>query len=196
MTDTEVQLKGIIDDIVKKLAKLLDLSSLFHASRAHIRQEFRAGLEEAEVKLNMNFTPDENAIKFLEDYTFQNIKGMNDDISEKLRKELSQGLLNLESTSDLKKRVEFVMDVAEERAKMIARTESMRARNMGSLEGAKQSRLKLVKEWDASNDPCPTCKALHGKRIALDAKFDYKGEQFLSPPAHPNCRCSLRYIQR
>ena len=29
----------------------------------------------------------------------------------------------------------------------------------------------------------------------LDEKFKYQGKEFDAPPAHPNCRSTLRFIQ-
>jgi len=101
--------------------------------------------------------------------------------------------MNGEGVAKLSKRVEGVIAEGKNRASMIARTESNRAENMGSLDGYKQSGLEGEKEWVATIDAntSPVCKALDGKRVPLNGKFDWKGEEFDAPPAHVNCRSTL-----
>jgi len=184
-----VELKNIINDLVNKISAFLKINIFSGVVNKVIKENYNKGIDLAEEQFNMNFIPDNNKVLFLEKYTFDNIKGMNDEIAEKLRKELSQGLINMESMSQLKSRITKVMDVAEDRARMIARTETVRANNQGQLDGAKQSGLKLMKKWDAHLDSrtSEVCKYLNGKMVSLNAKFKWKDQVFDAPPAHPNC---------
>jgi len=117
-------------------------------------------------------------------------------MADKLRSELQRGLMNLESVDKLKERVQKVMDVSAERARMIARTEANRAENMGHIDGARQSDVKLMKKWDAhlDNRTSAVCNDLDGKIIPLDKKFKWNGQEFDAPPAHPNCRSTLLFV--
>lgn len=201
----DIELKSLIDDLVNKFMKLLNLSPISLSVSKVITENYVKGLERAELELDMNFVKDEERLNLLKNYTFDNIKGMNDEIAEKLRKELSQGLMNLESVTKLKERVKKVMSVSEERARMIALTESNRAENIGHLDAAKQSGLKLMKQWDAQRErisragnkvPCPFCEYLDGQMVKLDGVFkDQNGKTFQNPPHHPNCACTMKYIQ-
>ena len=82
------------------------------------------------------------------------------------------------------------------RAKTIARTEIIRANNEGRLStfnaAADQgllSRQHSRKIWStAPTDVCDICVPLNGQTVALDAPFS---TGTLTPPAHPNCRCSF-----
>ena len=198
MKQEEVELKAVIEDLINKLLEIINLKIIPEVLKKILKKNYDEGIEQAEVQFGMNFFEDSEKLGFLEKYTFDNIKGMTDEIADKLRKELSQGLMNLESISQLQKRVESVMDVGEERARMIARTETNRAKNMGHLDGARQSGLDVVKRWDAhlDNRTSAVCKALNGKEVPLDDKFVYEGQEFDAPPAHVNCRSTLIFIQK
>jgi SPP1 gp7 family putative phage head morphogenesis protein len=195
----DIELKSLIDDLINRFMKLLNLSPISLSVSKVITENYLKGLERAELELNMNFIKDEERLNLLKNYTFDNIKGMNDEIAEKLRKELSQGLMNLESVTKLKERVKKVMNVSEERARLIATTEAHRAEVTGSMDAARQSGLKLMKQWDAHLDKrvCKFCEALDGQTIPLDKKFNHNGV-YLDSPAdnHPRCRCVVKFIQK
>ena len=192
-----VELKNVVNDLINKFVNLLKVNVMGDTVNKTIKEGYQEGIDEAEKQFDMNFMSDNQKLTFLEKYTFDNIKGMNDDMADKLRKQLSQALINNESITQIKKRVRSVMDVAEVRASMIARTEYNRAQNQGHLDGARQSGLTLKKKWDAHLDKrtSTVCRDLDGQTIPLDSKFKWKGEVFDAPPAHPNCRSTLQFIQ-
>lgn len=76
-----------------------------------------------------------------------------------------------------------------ERATMIIRTESAKV--------AMQEKLKkmgnMEKEWEISPGACEVCTELDGVSLPLGVKFPAKGAfgEVLTPPAHPNCRCTI-----
>lgn len=59
-----------------------------------------------------------------------------------------------------------------------------------------------VKQWSAGLDDrtCKYCKALDGTQAELDELFNFKTklprDVRKTPPAHPNCRCTLLYIEK
>lgn len=85
------------------------------------------------------------------------------------------------------------------RARTIARTELMRASNQGRLEGMWQAADRgLVdptlakKQWVTSSfDVCPICVPLNGVTVGIRDSFGPPGQ---APPAHPNCRCTVRML--
>ena len=99
------------------------------------------------------------------------------------------------------------------RAEMIARTETGRAANIGSMVGTASTGLVTVKEWIAARDnrtrrvPRDMFDHLHmdGIKIPFDEKFQVKtkngGFEFMLHPCDPsgsagdviNCRCTLGY---
>lgn len=58
-----------------------------------------------------------------------------------------------------------------------------------------------VKEWSAVKDnrTCKYCKDLNGMQIEMDELFPFKTklprDVRKNPPAHPNCRCALKYVE-
>ena len=92
----------------------------------------------------------------------------------------------------------------EVRAMTIARTEILAAQNVGELmswlQAADNGFLDLnnaLKEWVAGPDGwagisiCEVCLELAGQRVPVLSVFS-NGEA--TPPAHPNCRCSMSLI--
>jgi SPP1 gp7 family putative phage head morphogenesis protein len=87
----------------------------------------------------------------------------------------------------------------DERAELIARTESMRAANEGQQQLWDQAVEAGVltgtekQEWITTPDDrlCPICEPLDGQQVGLDEMFDADGEEIEGPPAHPNCRCTV-----
>ncbi len=198
MKQLDQETKSIITDLINKFVKMLNINSLTSTVFDELKKGYDKGILEAEDQFNLNFTRDTERLEFLQKYSFDNIVGMNNDIAEKLRGELQRAFMNLESIDKIKARVVKVMDVAEDRARAIARTEMNRAQNMGHLDSARQSGLKLVKRWDAHLDKrtSEVCSFLDGKEVPMDAKFKWKDKEFDSPPAHVNCRSTLIFIQK
>ncbi len=102
--------------------------------------------------------------------------------------------------------------ITDYRAELIARTETSRAANTGSMVGAMSTGLVTVKEWIATRDnrtrriPRDSADHLHmdGIRVPIDTKFEVKGKTFVDYMLHPgdstahaanvcNCRCTLGY---
>jgi len=194
----DAETKSIITDLINKFVKILNINVLSGTVFEQIKKGYDKGINEAEAQFDLNFTRDSERLQFLQKYSFDNIIGMNDDIADKLRSELQRGFMNLESTSKIQERIKKVMGVAEDRARVIARTEMNRAQNMGHLDSAKQTGLKVVKRWDAHLDKrtSEVCRYLDGKEVPLNKKFKWEGQEFDAPPAHPNCRSTLIFIQK
>jgi len=190
---TVSEIKALDNSFIKQIMGLFSFGSLKETVNSMIYANFHKGLEKTELTVGMNFLPDQNAIDFLQSYTFDNITGLEEELKQDLRQELQRGLLNGEGSAKLAARVKKVMKIGKNRSEMIAITESNRAENMGSLDGYKQSGLKGNKEWLATIDGATSavCRHLDGKKVPLDGKFNYKGEEFDTPPAHPNCRSTI-----
>ena len=89
------------------------------------------------------------------------------------------------------------------RAMMIARTETIRASNIGALAGADMTGLKLKKEWISTLDDRSRAdhEAADGQVVAKDDPFDVGGENLQYPADASgsarntiNCRCTLAFI--
>ena len=108
------------------------------------------------------------------------------------------------SATQLRKKVNtYGKKLQKSRARMIARTEIMRASNQGRLEGMFQAAERGLinpvlakKQWVTSSfDVCEICVPLSGVAIGLKESFGaHLPDGGLAPPAHPNCRCRIREI--
>ena len=199
MTDnSNIEVKNIVDDIIKRFKTALNVDGLKITIIGLLQKRYNRGLEEVDSILsppNKNVLPNEAAIQFLSSYTFSNVKDMSDDSISKLRKELTQALMNRESAAQIKERLHSTLDISKARAATIARTESHRAYNVGKLEAAQQSGLQLTKRWSTPSPECGVCKTLQDKKVPLNEPFKVKKERYFNPPAHPNCKCTLIFEQ-
>lgn len=118
---------------------------------------------------------------------------------DKVRQEIAEGILGANNTLPaLTKRVAGVFDQAEAyRAERIARTEASRAIHLGQRLEAEQSGVVKGYRWLLSGDACPICQDIAASmpEIPLDGKFATNGTgvyaPIWSPPAHPNCMCTM-----
>jgi hypothetical protein len=134
-----------------------------------------------------------------------------DTTKDQIRRYLMQGAANNLSYAEMIPMLRQA-GITDYRAELIARTETSRAANTGSMVGAMSTGLVTVKEWIAARDnrtrriPRDSADHLHmdGIRVPIDAKFEVKGKTFVDYMLHPgdstahaanvcNCRCTLGY---
>lgn len=150
--------------------------------------------------------------------TYLEARGLNQlaaDITDTTKKQIQSFLdksaaenLTLQETIKLLR----TAGITDYRAELIARTETGRSANIGSMIGAMSTGLVTVKEWISAQDnrtrriPRDQTDHLHmdGVKIAMDAKFEVKGTKYIDYMLHPadstahagnvcNCRCTLGY---
>ena len=138
-------------------------------------------------------TGDQYALQHLLTYDMGLIQKLTDDTRKDIANEIFKGVLNGESIPKIAKRIKDIPNfkplegtklTANQRAMLIARTETMRAKNTGLLNSYKQYNVEYVDVMPAI-DACDACKdfaKIHNP-IPLN---DVKG--FL--PLHPRCRCT------
>ena len=194
--NSKKSLKALDTSILKKILSLLSLESINEEVKSIIRISYLKGHERGENAVNQNIQYNRNAVTFIEDYTFDNVKDITTDTQNKLRQEIQRGIMSGEPYSKMAERIKGVFDVQENRAGMIARTEVNRAENTGMLQSIKTSGVKGKKEWIATLDSrtCPICRHLDGTQVDINENFEYKG---LSTPitlAHVNCRCKMAFV--
>ncbi len=82
----------------------------------------------------------------------------------------------------------------------IARTEILRAANVGKRLAWEQARARGLlgtapqKQWIAAAGACETCAAADGQVVAFDDAFSTALGNFEMPPAHPSCRCTAGLV--
>lgn len=162
--------------------------------------------QEIEVAFDLD---DAKVREFIETYGYKFAQKLGRSSLEELRAVLAAGQDEGLTVDQVSSRLEDVFHRwTSARADMVARSETMRAGNRGVKLAYQEAGVTRL-EWDAASDPCPICQALDGKQIGIDEAFVQEGGSFQyadgdvvktflanyetveTPPAHPNCRCTI-----
>ena len=121
--------------------------------------------------------------------------------AEKIAKDLAKkGITGSKALEKVKKDTQKYADkLRKARARTIARTEMMTANNEGKLQSFLQMEKKGIispknsrKQWSTGRfDVCKICAPLNGQLQPLNKPFS-TGR--MTPPAHPNCRCTMMLV--
>ena len=143
-------------------------------------------------------TIDRAAVDFLANYEVQLLGSVSTELASGIKGAITNGVLTGKSIPEVARDIGKVVDDPEEfktagktifktvqqRATLIARTETLRAHNEGAKVFYREVGVKKVK-WSTAHDEqaCPECAPLDGRVFEL-AGFD-------GPPRHPNCKCTI-----
>lgn len=127
-------------------------------------------------------------VQLLTSRVFTDIQGVTDYLATKMTRTLADGLTQGVSPLSLVKSLADDLDIGENRAETIARTEIVRAHAEGQLEALEDlgvEEVGVTVEWDTAGDykVCPLCAPLQGVVLKLS---EAKG----MIPRHPSCRCA------
>lgn len=205
----EVRLKGILTDIANKFIDIFQIDKFRNLVSRFVGKKYSEGATQIEDQLgfNIRFGDQQRDLSMLEQHTFDNIKGMTDELQGKLRQELQRGLMGNETKLELRKRIRMIFRGNnptrfryEDRMKMITRTEGKRASNMAKYANVERLDRKLYKYITLGPRPCSGCVTISNQDpISLTKKFVHtmngrtNKEQY--PPFHTNCMCSLIITQ-
>ena len=127
-----------------------------------------------------------------------------------LKATIETSLKNGDSLIDLEAQVrKYYSEANQNRAPMLARTESFRISNSATKEAWKKTGVVKTMKWYTSplDNVCEFCAALNGKEIPIDQNFFDLGDtaegenggqmqlnydDVVAPPLHPNCGCYLQ----
>lgn len=126
-------------------------------------------------------------VKVLASRTFTDLKGVNDDLSKRLRRHLLDGMVQGVNPREVGKQISKSLGIAQNSATRIARTEIVRAFNEGALDAYEKmgvEEIGIAVEWTTATGACPLCQPMDG--VVLRVK-DARGKL----PRHPNCRCAI-----
>jgi len=150
-------------------------------------------------------------LAWLERYSMKFADGIVGKTGESVREIIFQGQEEGWTISQMRKALaEKFGEFDRVRAERIARTETIRSSNAGSVEGFRQVGI-TKKQWYAALDQrtCPFCSEMHGKIVGIEEiyqdqgtemivgegeeiqrlKFDYEAVNY--PPLHASCRCVI-----
>jgi len=183
-----------IEEHVDKIKGFISSESVRNTVMDTIRKTFSNAVNTQEIKFNRNFQPRANVIDFLQKSAFESIKGMTEELANKVSERVRRGVMEGWGVQKLKKAISEVFDKNESRAEMIARTEVIKAENKALYETYQQADIKADIEWIAKIDDrtCSRCRDLDGKTVELNKKFKTAagpGWEGFHPTVHPRCRC-------
>jgi len=126
---------------------------------------------------------------------FNELKGITDAMDQQISRTLAEGLAEGMGPEQMARNInDRVEKVGITRARTLARTETVRAHHVATIqeyENAGAEGVKVKAEWSTAGDleVCPICAPLEG------ARFDLKTIRGMIP-RHPNCRCVALPIDR
>lgn len=134
---------------------------------------------------------DKPALAFVQDYTFDQVSGLGEDVRQMIKSQIRLGIIQGEGVPAIAKRLvneglpKGVFDKVGERAEMIARTELARAHTEGRRSYYAQAGVKKLRVI-GKNPNCPIC----GQHIGQI--YDIADAPHL--PFHPNCECDIEAV--
>ena len=200
-----VEGKGL-DEVIGSVDNLFSTAGMKRLVDEIIKDFYRKGNDQAERQLDMNLPENPAQIKTLADMTFDNIKGMTEDLKNKLKGILQRALTSGKSISTIAEEIKGAFDISQGRAETIARTETQRAQLSGELNAMKSSGLDIMKyilivKDDRTTEVSKAMDRKYGsekKAIPVDGLFSVfvNGKTFegQAPPFMPNDRDEVLYF--
>lgn len=164
-----------------------------------VEKAYRAGIIHASnmIKLkgidaSLGMGPaDWRAIDSLEVRNLSALRGISDEMSKQIIREVQEGMNRGESMTAIKRRIAGrVNSIGMNRADLMARTEVMYAANDGAIKRYSQEGVEKWQWYTTQDDRlCPQCRPKHNQIYAI-------GGSQQPPPLHPRCRCvALPYFE-
>ena len=202
-------------EFIRQLFNRVNTVGFINGVKKAVKISFKVGVDKAEKELNMDIGFSDNlagdvswyADRQLEGFyidgkRWNGLKGVASDLQLEVSQVVRDGIVNRESMIDIKNKIKERLDVTNNRATMIARTETTRFQNHGKLESYKKSGVVHFVKWEAFLDDrtSSVCRELHKhKPIPLGNAFNttfMNGKkqamwEGTMPPAHPNCRSEV-----
>ena len=154
-------------------------------------------VEQAEIAAGAFSLVNVQAFDFLAGYQLQLLGKLSDDLVAGVKQAVSVGLVQghgpakiaraiggvVTDPAEFRKAGKTVFRTVQQRAELIARSETMRAYNQGALKFEQRIGVKRL-TWLTAGDErtCPECGPLDGREFAL--------EKLPGQPLHPACRCT------
>ena len=149
------------------------------------RLDFYNGTKEEFLRSSFGGPVAEEKVKLLASRSFTELEGVTDDMAVRMTRTLTDGLVRGDSPREVARLLADEVDVTEERAERIARTEIIRAHAEGqltALEDLGVEEVGVMVEWVTAGDDkvCPLCEALEGVVMRIE-----EARGLL--PRHPQC---------
>jgi len=143
--------------------------------------------------------------KYLRQYRDVKIKQISQTTNRQIKQLISTGMVEGLSSTQIAKQIrEKVPGISRVRAKVIARTETHTAANLGAYAAAEATGLNLIKEWASALDERTRDDhaEANGQQVGINESFVVGGEE-LNMPGDPsgspeqiiNCRCVALFLE-
>ncbi len=158
--------------------------------------DFYAGTKDQFLRSSFRRPETVEKVQLLAGRTFDELENVTADMSNKISRALTDGLVEGKNPRDIADDMVDAVDIGYKRAEVISRTELTRAHSEGQLTAFEQmgvTELGVAVEWTTSKldrvdkrgnivSPCEACAPMDGAVFKLD---EARG----MIPAHPNCLC-------
>lgn len=137
----------------------------------------------------------QEALDYARKYAYDLIKGINKTTTDSIRTAIAEWVKLGAAQSELTKTLSGIVQDPN-RAALIAQTESTRVYNEGARKRWSAAGITRVR-WQTVRDAnvCPVCGGLHNREGALnEGVFSTREQAYLTPPAHPGCRCFTKPV--
>jgi len=151
-------------------------------------KDFYAGTKDEFLRSSFAQPVAKEKVELLASRSFDELEDVTSTMANRMSRVLTDGLVQGQSPRDVAKTLADEVDIGQERALLIARTEIIRAHAEGqltALENLGVEEVGVAVEWSTADDElvCPLCESLEGVVLKLD---EARGML----PRHPNCRCA------
>lgn len=153
------------------------------------KPDFYAGSREEFLRSSFAQPETVEKVKLLAGRAFDDLEGVSEEMSVRMSRVLTDGLVQGQNPFEVAKAMNEVTDLGLTRSLLISRTELIRAHAEGQLDAFERlgvTELGVEVEWSTAGDDrvCPECEAFEGTIYSVE---DAHG----LIPAHPNCRCAF-----
>jgi SPP1 gp7 family putative phage head morphogenesis protein len=183
--------------LIDRIVGAVGLAKFRNTLWGKVQQAFRFSFHGTNIEYGFaRATPDERALKYIEDRIFILSDKTQAKLVGDLRWELLEGMRNSESVDEIKRRLDGIFKGNTVNTERIARTEVLNAMNAGRQSAYEESGVVGYKEWHAAMKNPRTAadsKRLHGQlQVLSDPFIDPKtGDECMHPPSRSNCRCTF-----
>lgn len=152
-------------------------------------QDYYAGTKGEFMRSAFRTPASEERVRLLASRTYTDLKGVTDAMSTKMNRVLTDSIIQGRSPRDTARALaKEVEGIGKNRARTIARTETIRAHADGQLEALKKlgvEEVGVMVEWSTASDDlvCDLCADMDGAVLRIQ-------DAGILIPRHPNCRCA------
>lgn len=193
-------------DDVRQAALKQRRPDLFTKDEQQSVQDFYEGSKSEFLRSSFALPASQERVELLASRTFDELENVTADMANKMSRVLTDAMVQGQSPGDAASAMVDEVDISEQRANTIARTELIRAHAEGqltSLEAMGMDKVGVQVEWSVAGPPfcsdleglpakarkgltcvCELCEDLEGVVLDID---EARGML----PRHPNCRCAF-----